>query len=78
MSEAVDHQARHDAALALEKIEAHTKSCEDAQARQEKALDRMTGAVERLHGRIDRLLWGVLSALAVVVLQVVLTKIGLI
>ena len=73
----IDHEARANAALALSKIEDHTKFCEDSTKRQEKSLDQMVRAIERLHGRIDKLLWGVVAALGVVIAQIILKKIGL-
>lgn len=78
MNDIVDHEARADATRALDKIEAHTKACEDAAKRADKARDRMLATIERLHARGDKLLYGVLATLAMVIAQVVLTKIGLI
>lgn len=78
MNDNIDHEARANANRALDQIEAHTKACEEAAKRSEKAQERMFATIERLHARGDKLLWGVSATLIAVIVQAVLKKIGLI
>ena len=83
MPEVIDLDARktaleagHAAAMALEKIESHTKWCEDASRRQERLAERLEKSIGRVHGRLDKLLYGVLAAVIMVVAQMVMKKLG--
>lgn len=77
ISVAVDHEARRTAERAELKADNVGKQLERIDDDIKSGFRQMNGSISRVHSRIDRLVWGVLAALAVVVTQIVLRKVGL-
>lgn len=73
----VDHEARRIAERAELKADAVGKRLDRIDDDLKDGFRKISDSISRVHNRIDRLLWGVLAALAVVVVQIVLRKVGL-
>lgn len=73
----VDHTARRIAERAELKADTVGKRLDRIDDDIKDGLKGVSDSISRVHGRIDRLLWGVLGALALIVAQIVFNKIGL-
>lgn len=75
--EMVDHTARRIAERAELKADSVGKRLDRIDDDIKDGFRKVSDSISRVHGRIDKLLWGVLAALAVVITQIVLRKVGL-
>ena len=77
LPETVDLEARRIACRAELKADSVGKRLDRIDDDIKDGFRKVGDSINRVHGRIDKLLWGVMAALAVVVSQIVLRKIGL-
>ncbi len=75
--EPVDHEARRIAERAEFKADSVGKRLDRIDDDIKDGFRKVSDSISRVHSRIDKLLWGVLAALAVVVGQIILKKVGL-
>lgn len=75
--EAVDHEARRIACRAEMKADTMGKRLDRIDDDIKDGFRKVSDSISRVHSRIDKLLWGVLAALAVIVTQIVMRKAGL-
>jgi hypothetical protein len=73
----VDHEARRIAERAELKADSVGKRLDRIDDDIKDGFRKVSDSINRVHSRIDKLLWGVLAALAVVISQIVLRKVGL-
>lgn len=73
----VDHEARRIAERAELKADSVGKRLDRIDDDIKDGFRKVSDSISRVHSRIDKLLWGVLAALAVVITQIVMRKVGL-
>lgn len=77
LHETVDHEARRIACRAEMKADTMGKRLDRIDDDIKDGFRKVSDSISRVHSRIDKLLWGVLAALAVVITQIVMRKVGL-
>lgn len=77
LPEPVDHEARRIACKAATDVNHIGKRLERIDDDIKAGFEKVSQSISRVHARIDKLLWGVLAALAVVITQIVMRKVGL-
>lgn len=72
-----DHEARRIAERAELKADTVGSRLDRIDTDIREGFKKASDATSRVHGRIDKLLWGVGATLALILLQIVLSKLGL-